>query len=568
VKRALFLGFLAVAVALAFALRADLRGVDPGARGSPYADLEDAESAYRLRLIELQLAGGSAPRHDVFLDAERTTVPWPPLVHGALGSLAATSLARDERYVELRGIEEEQLLDFAAAVGPVLGALATLMVAFAGSFAFRGPRAERAALAAAFGYALLPLALARETAGALHAHSWVAVLLAAEVASFAVAVRAEERIDLTLGALGAGSAAGLAQLAGPEAWPVSAAILGALVVIAARSPQPLRRDGWRAVLLAVGSALAVMGIAEPGLPSAWLLPDFSRGAQGWLACAVTTQVAVGGTIALVIAVLVSQRAKPMCAVLLAAALPSLACAAFDARFYAPFSVVLVLGLGAAVSDEAPIGVLRRRGLRWAVPSVCAAFGVAWAIHALTPAPSNVATRQALRWLREHSASPGAFNHGDARQTWRVACSPQLAGAIALHARRGVLASSFDGTSSASSERLKDLLRAPDLATLAVELAKSDCAVVVVTPRMLADRTLALPAGGAIEQLALGDRDAPAPEFVRVFATARRELRDGSPATESDPGAPSLSIYRRASGRSAPTGEAVPDGPTMRRDGER
>ena len=57
--------------------------------------LGDAESCYRLRLIELTLASGRAPRRDRFLvPPAGRPVPWPPLYHGALARLARMRLAR------------------------------------------------------------------------------------------------------------------------------------------------------------------------------------------------------------------------------------------------------------------------------------------------------------------------------------------------------------------------------------------------------------------------------------------------------------------------------------------
>lgn len=557
---------LGFAVLLAFALRVELRGADLHARGALYAGLGDAESAYRLRLVELVLATGEAPRRDNFLEPSGSReVPWPPLVHSALGTLAARLLPGEPSAVELNGYREADLERFALRVGPLLGACAALAAALFGAALVERQLRERGAALAALAYALFPLAIARESAGSLHAHPWIAALGFVQLAFFAIALRAAERVDVTIGSLVCGLCAGLAQLAGPEAWPLSASILTVMAALALRRPRAERRDAWRPVMLYLASALAVFVLPDPGDAAARLLPDFSRGADGWPACSpgsvgvLLAALLLGGSAAW------RGRSDPVRAALLGAAFTSLACALFDRRFFAPLSVS-VIGLCVAGASGA---WLHARPARLRIGSalggalLLASAAAWWGTRAAAELPQE-ALPSALRWLRERSSSPGAFNHPDAQQAWRVAAPPALAGSVALHARRGVLAATFEGHATDSLPALRELLGASDSAALAAALARADCPYLLLTPRMLRDSELSLAPDGLIARLALGGAEAEAlaaGELERVYASSRWETPAGRSPRADEPCGPAVSVYRRTTGRSgAPAGaQASPGG---------
>src|SRR5688572_14641935 len=160
---------LVCALVIAFAVRSEPQRADPRSRGSRYVELDDSESSYRLRLIELALAGGETPTDDVMPDAAGADVPWPPLVHRTLVFAAAHMLDREPRRVELAGYDESELLAFAVWIGPLAGMLAALAAALAGIVLVDSGRHGEAAVAAALVYATLPINVAREAAGALHA---------------------------------------------------------------------------------------------------------------------------------------------------------------------------------------------------------------------------------------------------------------------------------------------------------------------------------------------------------------------------------------------------------------
>jgi hypothetical protein len=127
VSRLFLVSALLFALLVAFALRSDQAHADVRLRGSPYVELDDADSSYRLRLVELVLVGGSAPRTDRFLDpSSEPHVPWPPLVHSALAFAAARTLERDASRAELEGFDELDLQVFASWIGPLFGAAAAV----------------------------------------------------------------------------------------------------------------------------------------------------------------------------------------------------------------------------------------------------------------------------------------------------------------------------------------------------------------------------------------------------------------------------------------------------------
>lgn len=548
-NRLVLLVALAAAVALALAVRLVPQAGDPLVRSGVYSRLDDSESAYRLRLVELALATEHAPAHDRFLEPSGPAdIPWPPLLHAGVAVVAAHSLGAVDSAPEIAGIDETRLERFALGVGPVLGVLATLAAAlFALSTAPKERRLVPVVLAALL-WALFPLSIARESVGTLHPHGLVAVLGLVQLASLAIALRAAERIDVTVGALACGIAAGLGQLAGPESWPISVSVAGTLAALAARKPKPQARDAWRVVLLYLASALAVMSIPEADDASARWLPDFERGLDGLLHTSFDTLLL---TFSLVLLALLSAwpaRRDPLRAALIGVLFLSLACALFDRRFFAPLAVAGVTLLTLALQLESAVLERRARALVLAWLVAC---GSAVLFRAAVHDEPEPTLASGLRWLRDRSSSPGAFNHPDAEQSWRVAAPPELFGSVALHARRPVLAASYDGGSTGDLARLRELFASPDAASLARALALSDCPYLVVTPLCAFDRQLGLTPDSFVARLALDEPGELAGELERVFASAERITisggRPGETGQPGEPAGPALSIYRRLSG---------------------
>ena len=548
-KRLVLLVALVAAVALALAVRLVPHAGDPQARGGLYARLDDSESAYRLRLIELSLATEHAPSHDRFLEPSGSAdIPWPPLLHAGVAVLAAHGLGVADGAPEIAGIEEAELERFAAGVGPALGLLATLAAAL---FALSTAPAEKRLVpvaCAALLWAVLPASLARESLGALHSHGLVAALAFVQLASLAVALRAAERIDVTVGALACGVAAGLAQLAGPESWPISVSVAGTLAALAARKPRAQARDAWRVVLLYMAAARAVMSIPEADDASARWLPDFERGLDGLLRTSLDTLVL---TVALAILAGVSAwpaRRDPLRATLLGALFLAFTCALFDRRFLAPLAVASVALVTLALQLDS--AVLQRRAQLLAV-GLLLACGAAFVLRVTLNDAPEPSLASGLRWLRERSSSPGAFNHPDAEQSWRVAAPPELFGSVALHARRPVLAATYDGGLTGDLARVRELFASPDAASLARALALNDCPYLVVTPPCAFDARLGLGPDSFVARLALDEPGELGGELERVFASDERITISGArPAPAGQPGepaGPALSIYRRLSG---------------------
>jgi hypothetical protein len=554
VRSSLLAAALALAAFLAFVLRSDPGRADERSRGSPYAALDDSESSYRLRLVELVLDTGRAPPRDDFLDPRGpSAVPWPPLVHSAIAFAAARVLPRDPQRAELGGFDESDLERFTRWIGPVLGALTALVAALAASI-LAGPRLRAgAAVAAALTYAVLPLALAREVAGSLHAHPWVALLGFAQLAAFGLALQPRERVDATVGALVCGLFGGLGLVSGQESWPTTAAVLGVLVVLALRAGKGASREPWRAVMLTFAAALTVVTLADSDATLRLWLPDFSQGAQGLLASSPATFLLVLVPLALACAATIFDRVDPLRAALLGLSFVAFTCAVFDRRFFAPLSIATVATVSSAATGtwlRSRIERVRAGGA--ALSLTLAAALVVWIAGGRDDGRElRDAAREALRWMREpeHTPSPGSY-HPQAAPSWRVAAVPELAGSLAFHARRPARCASFDGWSTASVPEVQRIFAGDDLHELAVALAHLDSPYLVVTPRMLRDPRYAEAArrlGSVLARLALPESREPgarAGELELVFASS---VEDGT----GERAGPALSIWRR----SGPDGRA-------------
>ena len=542
------LGFagLALVALLAFVLRAEPATGDARARGAAYATLADPDSDYRMRLVQLSLVTAHVPQRDRFLglDAATSLPPWPPLVHAALAVGFSHGLERAAQAVELGGIEESTLERARVWVAPTLALLGVLAAGALAMYLGVGSASGWPMLLAGLLAALHPLGLARESAGSLHAHGWIVLLSLAQLAALALAVRGAERVDLLVGALGGGFCAGLALLAGSEAWPVSAAVLGLFVLRAARAPRERSRDPWRAVLAFVGVAFALLAIPrEDAAPLLWL-PDPATG--GLLASSIDTLLLALAPLAFGLWFARPLLREPLVAAVATASALSCACALVDRRFFAPF-VAASLALTALALARTTFDA--RRGLAAALLAVVALAAPTVLRVKASPVPRE-ALPAALRWLRERSSSPGAFNHPEAEQSWRVAAPPALAGSIGLHARRGVVAASFEGARSGPGAALAGVFEAEEPVELAVALARADAPYLLVTPLALRDGELSLGARSLFARLALDPQLDLAGALEPVYVSPQWITADGRAPRAGEAAGPAVAIYRRMGTRSA------------------
>lgn len=545
-RSALGLVGLALLALLAFLLRAQPSAADSGARGAAYATLADPEGDYRLRLVELALVTSHVPQRDRFLglDAKSSLPPWPPLVHATLAVAFSYGLPRSEGAVELRGIEESTLERARVWIAPLIAVLVVLGAGALAAYLAADRASTIAVLAVGCVAALHPLGLGREHAGSLFAHGWIVLLSLAQVGALALALRGAERVDAFVGALGGGFGAALALLAGAEAWPVSAMVLAAFVFRAVRAPREQSRDPWRAVLAFVGTALAVLAIPrEDDAPALWR-PDLGTG--GLLDCAPDTLALSLAPLVLGVVLTWRSARELLVATLLGANALSLACALVDRRFFAPFVAaslaLLALALARTVLDE-------RRGWLAIVGSVVLLAVPALVRARRAPAPAD-ALPNALRWLRERSSSPGAFNHPEAEQSWRVAAPPALAGSVALHARRGVVGASFEGARTPLPPSLAAIFAATEPLELASALARADAPYLLVSPLALRDEELALRPDSLCARLALEPKLDLAGALEAVYISPHWLTPEGKAAEAGEPAGPAVAIYRRLGVRRA------------------
>lgn len=464
---------LAVLAALAIAVAAGAVRVRPLApdlselaaeRGlTPAALALDADSAWRLRAVELALATQTAPRRDMLVGGyPGAALPWPPFYPLAVGALFERSHGRA---ATLSRADEEELETLAARLGPALAVLATIATC-----------AAARSLGSTFPGALLAAALYAAWVldgrfGDLGPGPWCALLAVLVLASVQRALRSSAIIDGAPFALFAGLAASLACASDPSMVVLLSGVGLAFAVAAARSGELGRaafRGGLLALVAAFFPALAathggligshalrdptaclprlVLHLLVPLCCAQFVTPLPSRHLRLIVVgCVSIALLAVDSVLREWLAELWSQRAT------WAWQGPALACcAALAAALAARLGRVYVFALG-----------------------LVALFGVAREAHSRSLAHSSPARAErevradlvaALRWLRANSDSSGSWNHPRASQVGGVLSAPEDAGWIAYHARRRAALAPSDPLASEAPSFATFALLSPRFAT--------------------------------------------------------------------------------------------------------
>ncbi len=495
-RRGLVLLALAALALLALRLRlsapGDVRsGVPPVAPGS----LEAEQDAWRLRLIELALSTGSAPREDRFLAAgDALPVPWPPLFHAGSATLARHLAFRGQPAEELGSVDEGQLRLFLSRMLAGSGALAVL-AAFVCARALHGGRAaDLAGLAAAALQACLPSIVFAERAGRFDPHAWSATLAFAHLGAVALAQRAREVVDATLGGLIAGTMAGLALACDAGCAPAVLAGTGSLAILGTSRGSGARR----ALFLLVVAAAVVSTMAAGAAGWRWVWPAH----QGWGSPGLPARLRFWPAIAIVPAAFVAlallgRRRERLVPLLLA--LAAVGWALLLDPGAAGVHAAGVLGAAIACADVVQ-RMPRRLQLLAPVGLVLLASPTFWFVRsdAFAPPPEELAARAQLRaalfWMRTGTPSSGPWNHPQARQDWSLLIAPGFGATAATLARRPVTAAVVPGTPPASvpleaARAAAALLAEEDASGFVETLRVRGVRYVLVAPGMAGDAWL-------------------------------------------------------------------------------
>jgi len=238
------------------------------------------------------------------------------------------------------------------------------------------------------------------------------------------------------------------------------------------------------------------------------------------------------------------------------------------RSFAPLLIVpLAVTLGVVADDESRRAEarMRRRFVPLLALLVLGAHAVAPFVQA--PDPEARAERihflRGLRWMRDNTPSPGAWNAPTPAKDWGVLSVPAVGPAIAYHARRPALASGTGAfLGSSRGESIAHALLAEGGEEFAHRARALGAAYVVVAPRMLRDLRRLEAAAAELEgasgasgparlrrsalwtlTLASGDETSPYPEIERVYASELRVTPEGRAPVGGEPSGPAVSIYR-------------------------
>lgn len=464
-------------------------GVFATAPGSPEAERD----AWRLRLVELALADGGSAREDLHLNVSE--VGWPPLFTLGLAQLARRTGVtgppgperEDDRGARLRSFVERAL--------SASGALAILAVFLCARALSGGPAADVTGLVAAGAYALLPPIVFAERAGRVDPHAWSTLLGCGLLASAALALRARQEVDATLGGLLAGVAAGLAFACDVGSLALTLSALVALGVLALRGRTDLRRG---CTLFVVAAAVAAT------MP--WELPSWERlvpQRMPWVSGAGFERLRAWPAVAILPAALIAlgtgprRRERLLLQVLAVAAIAWALLVDADA---AGVHLAAVLAGAVAVGDACERAPASRRALPIAISVLLASPALLFARAPSFAVPADeVSGRRALALelarLGRELPAPVPWNHPSARSDWRVLCAPGFGASTAVRLRLPVLAARLPGLVAGEPERAAlrsaaRLLGSTDPDGFAVEALRADVAYVVLTRAMTGDPLLA------------------------------------------------------------------------------
>jgi hypothetical protein len=238
------------------------------------------------------------------------------------------------------------------------------------------------------------------------------------------------------------------------------------------------------------------------------------------------------------------------------------------RSFAPLVMVpMAVTLGVVADDESRRAEARVR--RRFVPIMALLVLGAHAVAPFLSTP-DVDTRaerihflRGLRWMRDNTPSPGAWNAPTPAKDWGVLSVPAVGPAIAYHARRPAIASGTGAfLGSARDGAVSNALLAEGGEDFLRRARSLGAAYIVVAPRMLRDarrlETVAAELSGSgkasgparLRRSVLWaltfpatDGQSPYPELERVYASDLRVTPEGRAPVGGEPSGPAVSIYK-------------------------
>jgi len=492
VKHARVLVPLLAIATLAFFVRGGAQPQDDARAGA-----WDSASAYRLRLVELTLASGRAPRTDRFLEPPGgAVVPWPPLYHAAVAHLAKWCLARPGGDPALNGVDERELERLVVRL-PSAIAVAGVLVLFAVGRRLCGGDARCGLVTAAL-FAVLPAAVELGSPARFAPDGAVIVLVAGVVACVQGALAGRDRVDGLSFAMAGGLLAGLAALSSLESlcitlpavlafvlagraegaaaadarragvfFCVVAAVVCSFARVGSASDVPTSPEaGLSALFLVAGVPLLVLGVFSAerlgpflrgaaalcaggviaivlGLPG-WILAELARsgGSLRSLAPGLPmggwSEAAAWAALPVVAAVAWRELAPRLRVFLAVAAVCALVVSYAQGTSGATLLVVWSLFGAAAIVRGG-----RRAGGAAAVVCVFVCALGWWSARA-SPSGDDDAVWTGLRWLREGSSRAAPWNSAVATPAWSVLGPPEWDGWIAFHGRRPATCAALAG----------------------------------------------------------------------------------------------------------------------------